>query len=293
MKIQNIGIAGAGTMGYSMADIFAARGYEVTLWNHRQPTLDRAKTKISAESRDKIHYTTDMNDIAHCDIVIENVTESMDIKKGFYESFSKIVDDDTILATNTSGLSINALAKFVTHPERFVGMHWFNPPTLILLIEIIKHDKTRQDVAETVRELAVSIGKKPVLVNKDVLGFAANRIQLAVLREALSLVQKGVVSAEDIDAVMKYGLAFRWACIGPLQTTDFGGIDTFYHVSEYLMKDLEDSHEIPPLLKEHYDKGELGVKTGKGFYDYSNGKDVEVTKERDEKLKKLYAALYK
>ena len=155
----------------------------------------------------------------------------MAIKEGFYESFCKMADADMILATNTSGLSINALAQFVTHRERFLGMHWFNPPTLILLSEISKNDETCQDVAEAVRDLARTIGKKPVIVNKDVLGFAANRIQLAVVREALSLVKKGVVSAEDIDAVMKYGLAFRWACIGPLETMDFGGIDTFYHVS--------------------------------------------------------------
>lgn len=293
MEIKRIGIAGAGTMGYSMADIFASYGFDVTLWNHRKPTLERAKTLISETSRDKIHYTTNLEDIAHLDIVIENVTEDMAIKEGFYESFCKMADADMILATNTSGLSINALAQFVTHRERFLGMHWFNPPTLILLIEIIKNDETCQDVAEAVRDLARTIGKKPVIVNKDVLGFAANRIQLAVVREALSLVKKGVVSAKDIDAVMKYGLAFRWACIGPLETMDFGGIDTFYHVSSYLMKDLDDSHEIPTLLKEHYEKGELGVKTKKGFYDYSNGKDKEATERRNEKLLKVFNVLYK
>jgi 3-hydroxybutyryl-CoA dehydrogenase len=292
MQIKQIGIAGAGTMGYSMADIFASYGYEVTLWNHREPTLERAKTLISEGSRDKIHYTTDMKDIATVDIVIENLTEDLKIKQGFYEALCKIVSDNTIIATNTSGLSINGLAKFVTHPERFLGMHWFNPPTLILLIEIIKNDKTLQSVAETVKELGQSIGKKPVIVNKDVLGFAANRLQLAVIREALSLVEKGVVSEEDVDAVMKYGLAFRWACIGPLETMDFGGLDTFYHVASYLMEDLDDRHTVPALLKEHYDKGELGVKTKKGFYDYSNGKDVEATKARDEKLRKVFEALY-
>lgn len=119
MEIKRIGIAGAGTMGYSMADIFASYGFDVTLWNHRKPTLERAKTLISETSRDKIHYTTNLEDIAHLDIVIENVTEDMAIKEGFYESFCKMADADMILATNTSGLSINALAQFVTHRERF------------------------------------------------------------------------------------------------------------------------------------------------------------------------------
>lgn len=292
MEIKKIGIAGAGTMGYSMADIFAAHGYEVTLWNHREPTLERAKMRISAVSRDKIRYTTDLAALAACDIVIENVTEDLDIKQDFYRRLCPVVGDSTILATNTSGLPINLLARSVTRPERFLGMHWFNPPTLLLLIEIIKNDKTRPEVADAVRDLARSIGKQPVVVQRDVPGFAANRIQLAVIREALSLVEQGVVSPEDMDAVMKYGLAFRWACIGPLETMDFGGIDTFYHVSEYLMKDLDDRHDIPVLLKEHYEKGEFGVKTGKGFYDYSGGKDAEAIRDRDEKLKKLFAALY-
>ncbi|HAY60627.1 MAG TPA: 3-hydroxybutyryl-CoA dehydrogenase [Acidaminococcaceae bacterium] len=293
MNIQKIGIAGAGTMGYSMADIFAAKGFDVTLWNHRAPTLEKAKTHISVASRDKIHYTTQLEDIADSDLIVESVTEDLQIKTDFYDKLSRVVENHTIVATNTSGLSINALAAHVKHPDRFLGMHWFNPPTLILLIEIIKNDHTRQDVAETVRDLSLRIGKKPVIVNKDVFGFAANRLQLAVLREALSMVEQGVVSPEGIDDVMKYGLGFRWACIGPLETVDFGGIDTFYHIAEYLMPDLEDSHAVPALLKEHYDKGELGVKAGKGFYEYSGGKDTAATKARDEKLKKLFDALYK
>ena len=280
-------------MGYSMADIFAAKGFDVTLWNHRASTLEKAKTHISAASRDKIHYTTQLEDIADSDLIVESVTEDLQIKTDFYDKLSRVVENHTIVATNTSGLSINALAAHVKHPDRFLGMHWFNPPTLILLIEIIKNDHTRQDVAETVRDLSLRIGKKPVIVNKDVFGFAANRLQLAVLREALSMVEQGVVSPEGIDDVMKYGLGFRWACIGPLETVDFGGIDTFYHIAEYLMPDLEDSHAVPALLKEHYDKGELGVKAGKGFYEYSGGKDTAATKARDEKLKKLFDALYK
>lgn len=293
MNIKRIGIAGAGTMGYSMADIFAQYGFDVTLWNHRQPTLDKAKTHISEGVREKIAYTTNLNDLSNVDLIIENVTEDEEIKNAFYESLSQIVDDHTIIATNTSGLSINGLAAHVKHPNRFLGMHWFNPPTLILLIEIIKNDATSDDVAQAVYDVALKIDKKPVLVNKDVLGFAANRIQLAVIREALSLVEAGVVSKEGIDDVIKYGLGFRWACIGPLETMDFGGLDTFYHIADYLMPDLEDSHRVPKSLKDHYLKGEYGVKTKQGFYDYHDGKDEQATKQRDEKLQKVYQALYK
>ena len=290
--IRTITIAGAGTMGYSMADIFAQQGYEVTLWNHRQPTLDRAKTKISAGAADKITYTTSMDAFKGRDLIVESIVEDLPAKLAFYKEMSPLTDAHTLIATNTSGLSINKLAEAVTGPDRFLGMHWFNPPTLIPLIEIIKNDKTRPEVAKAIYDLSLAIGKKPVVVEQDVPGFAANRIQLAVLREALSLVQKGVVSVEGIDAVMKYGLGFRWACLGPLETIDFGGLDVFEHISEYLMPDLEDSHDVPPLLAEKVKAGNLGVKTGAGFYDYSGDRAQKATAARDEKFRAVYEALY-
>lgn len=292
MDIKTITIAGAGTMGYSMADIFAQNGYDVILWNHRQPTLDRARTKISPEVANKITYTTGNEAFQGRDLIVECIVEDLPSKLAFYRELSPLVDTDTILATNTSGLSINKLATAVTGPERFLGMHWFNPPTLIPLIEIIKNDKTRPDVARTIYDLALAIHKKPALVEKDVPGFAANRIQLAVLREVLALVRDGVVSVEAADAVMKYGLGFRWACLGPLETIDFGGLDVFYHISEYLVPDLEDSHEVPQLLREKFEAGEYGVKTGKGFYDYSGDKAKAATAARDKKLQAIYNALY-
>lgn len=293
MEIQKIAIAGAGTMGYSMAEIFAANGYEVTLYNHRAETLEKAKTKIAAETVDKIAYTTDMASFAGKDLIVECIAENLDLKLAFYRELSEIADRSTIIATNTSGLSINKLATAVKNPDRFLGMHWFNPPTLIPLIEIIRNDQTRDDVAQAIYELSLAIGKKPAIVNKDVPGFAANRIQLAVLREVCSMVEDGVISKEGADAVMKYGLGFRWACLGPLETVDFGGIDIFYHISEYLMPDLEDSHDVPKILAEAYQAGDFGVKSGKGFYDYSGDKAQEATKMRDEKLQKIFDALYK
>lgn len=213
--------------------------------------------------------------------------------KAFYKEITQIVKEDTILATNTSGISINTLAKAVYKPERFIGMHWFNPSHLILLIEIIKGDQTLESVAQTIKELSISIGKKPVIVQKDVLGFAANRIQFAILREALYLVKQGVISKEDIDSVMKYGLGFRYACLGPLEVADFGGLDTFYHISDYLMKDLCNDTQIPSELAKLYDEGHLGIKSQQGFYDYHDGKDHEAIKHRDDQLLKLYNALYK
>lgn len=291
--IQKITIAGAGTMGYSMAQIFAEYGYEVILWNHRRETLEKAKEKIASGVVDKITYSSEDSAFQGRDLIVECIKEDLDTKLDFYRQMSPKADEKTIIATNTSGLSINTLSEAVQQPERFLGMHWFNPPTLIPLIEIIKNDHTDSAVAQAIYDLSLAIDKKPAVVEKDVYGFAANRLQLAVLREACSMVKDGVISVEGIDSVMKYGIGFRWACLGPLETIDFGGIDTFYHISEYLVPDLEDSHDIPALIKEHFEAGEYGVKTGKGFYDYSNGKDAEATKERDRKLKAVHDALYK
>ncbi len=309
MNISNIVIAGAGTMGSSMAQIYAKYFDNVILYNHRQKSLDKAQERINnnvetlVKSGDmtkqeaekltaSLSYTTSTECFKDCDFVAENLTENVDIKDEFYKTISEVISDDAIITTNTSGLSINRLAKCVKKPERFIGMHWFNPPHLVPLIEIIKGDSTTDEVAQAIYDLSLKIGKKPVIVNKDVAGFAANRLQFAVLREALDLVKNGVVSIEGIDDVMKYGLGFRYACLGPLEVADFGGLDTFYHISEYLMKDLCDSKEPPELLKEHFEAGEYGVKSEKGFYDYTAGKADKAMTERDEKFLKIYHALY-
>ena len=293
MSIYHIGIAGAGTMGFSMAQIFASCGYTVTLWNHREEKLNSAREKIEAAGvTEPITYTTDIHMLADMDLIVENVAENLEVKHAFYRELSEFVSDDTIIATNTSGLSINLLAQAVAKPERFLGMHWFNPPHIIPLIEIICSDVTKKEIAQSIYDLANAIGKKPAIVNRDVPGFAANRLQLAVLREALAMVEDGVITPENIDAVMKYGLGFRWAVLGPLETVDFGGIDIFYHIAEYLIPDLCDSHEIPAKLAEAYEQGKLGTKTGKGFYDYPGNRVREKTAERDAKLKKLLDALY-
>lgn len=309
MNIQSIVVAGAGTMGSSMAQIFAKYHDRVVIYNHREVTLQKAQRRIEenvqtlvqageltpAEAKHllgALSYTTEWDCFSSCDLVVENLAEDLPIKQAFYEKISSLVREDTIIATNTSGLSINTLAKSVQGANRFIGMHWFNPPHLIPLIEIIKGDQTDDAVAQEIYQLSVTINKKPVIVNRDVAGFAANRLQFAVLREALDLVQKGVISKEGVDEVMKYGLGFRYACLGPLEVSDFGGLDTFYHISSYLMKDLCDSKEVPEIMKQHYEAGEYGVKTGAGFYDYSGDRAQQATKERDEKFLKLYHALH-
>ncbi|WP_195200744.1 3-hydroxyacyl-CoA dehydrogenase family protein [Faecalispora jeddahensis] len=308
-QIQKVVMAGAGTMGTSMAQIFAAHGYDTVLYNHREATLEKARRMIElnqealvlsgelsqAESdavKARIQLTSDESCFQNCDVVVESIVENMEAKHQLWQKISALAREDAILTTNTSGLSITEIAKAVQRPERFCGMHWFNPPHLVPLVEVIKGEETEDQTARVVAELAERIGKKAVTVKKDAKGFIGNRLQTAILREALHIVQSGIADAEDVDKAVKYGIGFRYACLGPLETADFGGLDIFYHVAEYLVPDLYSSQEVPALLREKFEKGELGVKTGKGFYDYSGDKGEQAIRERDEKFIRLYHALY-
>ena len=281
--MKRIGICGTGTMGATMAQIFAEKGYETILRGRSEASLERGRGILTMNPSESLVMTTELEKLADCDIIIESIAEHLETKQDFFETLSKIVRPDTILATNTSGLSMNKICERVKGRERFLGMHWFNPSNMIPLIEIICNDETDPKYADAVHALAKSIGKKPVICRKDVPGFIANRIQFAILRECMSIVENDVASAADVDAVMKYGLGFRYAAYGPFEVADFGGLDTFYHISEYLNADLCDSKEPMKLIQDLYEAGHYGVKNGQGFYDYSGEKAAEAVRVRNQK----------
>lgn len=307
--IKKIAIAGAGVMGSSMAQSFAQYGYDVMLYDLKKEILDKSKNLIeinqktsvekailtqkeSDELINRISFTCEKSDFENADLVVEAIIENLDIKHKFWSEISEIVSEEAVLTTNTSGLSISKIAEAVKFPERFCGMHWINPPHIIPLIEVINGDKTDKKTSKLVYDISKYIGKKPIMINKDAAGFVLNRFQFAILREAMHIIEQGIASKEDIDNVFKYGLGLRYACLGPLEIADLGGLDTFYNISSYLFKDLSDTKEVSKLLSELAENGEYGVKSGRGFYDYSNGRDKEVIKKRDEDFYKVSQCLF-
>ena len=294
-------IAGGGIMGASMAQAFGRFDFQVYLYDISKQALDKARDliainqralvdagvvddKTSKETINRINLTTDTDVFGRGDVVIESIVEKLEVKEQFYRQISKLVRGDCIICSNTSAIPISTMAQYVDHPERFLGMHWFNPAHLIPLIEIIKGDRTQQSYVDKIFQLALAINKQPVIINKDVKGFVANRIQFAIVREALHLVENEVISIADLDKVMKYSLGLRYESYGPLEIADFGGLDTFYHISEFLNPDLCDSHEPSKLLGELVKANRLGVKTTGGFYDYDDNSAKEAISHRDNRL---------
>ena len=300
--IKTIAVAGAGTMGALIAQTFASHGYAVVLWNRSEAGLARGRS-IMAENlnaippaeRDAvlsgITMTTDPACFRVADFVLESIAEDLEVKKAFYRQLEPLLKETCLVSTNTSGLSITALAEAFASPERFCGMHWINPANLIPLIEVISGEATAPETAQTVYALSEALEKKPIRV-KDVPGFALNRLQFAVLREALHMVETGAASMEDVDKAMKYGLGLRYACIGPFETADLGGLDIFCGISEYLFADLADDKEPQELLRQKKAGGKLGLKSGEGFFDYSGDRGAKAVEERNRKLTALSKILF-
>lgn len=303
-EIKKIGIAGAGTMGSGIAQIFARKGYNVVMTDISEEILLKSKKLVDIfnislieegiMSKDEIDmvisnidYSTDKKVFSDCDLIIEAIVEKMDIKQIFWKEVEQIARKDAYLATNTSGLSINKISELVQIKERFIGMHFWNPPHIIPLVELIKGDKTTDNTVEVLKELLIIIDKEPVVVQKDAPGFIGNRLQFAAFREAMYIVDQGIATAEDVDKAMRFGPGFRYPVIGPLQTADLGGLDTFYYISSYLFNELSDIKEPPEFLKSKMENGKLGVKSKEGFYDYSDGKDEEAIKNRDKMFFKM------
>lgn len=304
-------VAGAGVMGASLAQVYAETGYDVVLYDLAEKFLDRGKHLIalnqetlvkaglitaddSAALVQRISFSCDdaCFAAADVDIILESIVEKLEIKQGFWEKVSRLANAHCLLATNTSGLHISDIAAKMDHKDRFMGQHWLNPPHLLPLAELIIGADTAAETVTRMKDLVRGLGKNPVCV-KDINGFIINRLQFAILREAMHIVDSGAATVEDIDDVMKYGMGLRLAALGPFRIADLGGLDTFDHISQYLFADLDNSKEGNSYLHSLVEDGKLGVKSGQGYYDYSGDKADEAIKERDELFIKLAKCLYK
>ena len=282
MKISNIGIVGAGTMGSGISQVAALTGYDIVLQDVSEEATNRGlgtinkslqrlvdREKITADAKDtairKIKTTTDLAALADCDLVIEAATENMALKLELFEKIDSVVRPETIIASNTSSLSLTKLASVSNRPDKVIGMHFFNPVPMMALVEIIRALQTSDDTFTRVDELTRELGKIPVSV-KDSPGFVVNRMLVPMINEAVFILYEGIASADEIDAAMKLGAGHP---MGPLALADMIGIDVCLYVMNILLEEFGDSKFRPcPLLKQMVDAGYLGRKSSKGFFDY-------------------------
>lgn len=310
MKFEKIAVIGAGIMGHGIAQVMAQGGKQVILNDISDQILTTAKEKIGAGMQllvdngmyeqehiqpalERIFCSSDLDAVADADLIIEVIPERWELKEQLYKKLANISKKSAVWASNTSGMPINKLAGLTDRPELFAGVHFFMPAHLVPLVEVIQGDATKPEVIQAFMELLKECGKSPVHVKMDIPGFIGNRLQHALAREAMSLLQKGVASAEDIDTVVKTSLAIRLVFTGPIEQRDLNGLDTHLSIAEYLYKDLENTTVPLTTLSEKVQAGNLGLKTGVGFYDWRQTTQAEVTAKKNQQLINMVKMLSK
>lgn len=285
-KINDIAVIGAGLMGHGIAQIFAANGYQVSLFDLEEPILSKALEGIRSnltlmagkgightddieQILSRIRTTVDLQDaVAGVQFVVEAVIEDLGVKQQLFQKIDGLCPPESILATNTSVISITEIAQNAQNRERILGTHFWNPPYLVPLVEVIRGQDTADKTMDTTYELLKSVGKHPVRVKKDVPGFVGNRLQHALWREAISIVEKGIADPAMVDECVKFGFGLRLPVLGPLENADMVGLDLTLAIHDYILKHIEDSPEPSELLRQKVGKNELGFKTGKGFQEW-------------------------
>jgi 3-hydroxybutyryl-CoA dehydrogenase len=305
MFISKMGILGAGTMGHGIAQCFAVKGWKVSIHDLRRELLETVPARIranlelfveagwvSGEAAEKalknIILGKDLpSTVQGAGLVIETISEQLDLKRNLFAELENRVSPETILCTNTSALSITAISRGLKNPERVLGTHFWNPPHILPCVEVIKSEFTSDRVFEEVVALLAALGKEPVRVLRDVPGFLGNRMQHALQREAMHLVDEGIAAPEEVDKVAKFGFGLRLALMGPLERSDWGGLDITFQVQKYLLSFLCNETNPSKELTEKVAAGHWGVKTGQGWFDWPEEKKARAIRERDRKLMAL------
>jgi 3-hydroxybutyryl-CoA dehydrogenase len=304
---ENIAVIGAGLMGHGIAQIFAIHGHPVVLMDLQEALLSQAIKNIRANlslmapkgiissaeiepAIQRIKTTTDLKEaVSGAQFVVEAVLEKLELKQKIFQDLDSLTPPDTVLATNTSVISITQIAQKSKNRSRIVGTHFWNPPYLIPLVEVVRGDETAPEVVEKTYALLQRVGKHPVRVQKDVPGFVGNRLQHALWREAISIVEHGIADAATVDECIKFGFGLRLPQLGPMENIDMVGTDLTLAIHDYILKHLEKSPDSSPILAEKVAQGELGFKTGRGFQKWSPEQAQQSRKELVEYLLKMTA----
>lgn len=297
-EITKAAILGAGTMGPDIAAIFARHQVEVSLTDVDPAALERAERAVESAlatlveggvitqeaaraGTSRVEFTTDQGRaLDQAEFVLEAIPEQLDLKQALFQEIDDRVSPETILASNTSGIPIAQIAEAASRPERVIGTHWLNQPHVIPVVEVVKSDQTSPAVVEATSGLLRDLEMVPVLIHGNVPGFIHNRILFVIYREVLHLLEEGLVSAEDIDNVTKWAIGPKLTAVGPLELLDVAGLDTYQNVATYLNPDLHSAGDVSGLVRERVKAGQVGIKSGRGMYDYREEDLAALMKDR-------------
>ena len=308
---EKIGIIGGGKMGVGIGQLFASKGHEVKIL-YVGNDKERGDSQVNMEANlnflasqdvigkedipkimSKVTYTEEIQDIADfADIVFEAIVENLEVKQEMFKKLDELCPQEAILASNTSALSITLIAEKARHKERIIGTHFWNPAYLIPLVEVVKTKDVSEEVVARTFDALKNAGKHPVIVEKDVPGFLANRLQHCLFRESISIVEQGIASPAAVDEAIKYGFGMRVGIMGPFEVMDSCGLDMTKAIHEFVFPDIEDTHEVQKLVTDNIAAGRLGFKTGgHGIEDWTQEEMKKSAEELNVKLVKVAKAL--
>jgi 3-hydroxybutyryl-CoA dehydrogenase len=310
MAAERIAVLGLGTMGHGIAQIFASTGHRVRAYDSaaqaRNSLKDRIRGNLDQKARlglspgldpdavlDRIEIVSELEpSVQGADFVVEAVREDLPTKKDLFKRLEDLVSEETILASNTSTFPMTEMSRRLRHPQRTLVTHWFNPPHIIPLVEVVPGRKTSEETVRRAMDLLDRNGKLAIRLRREVPGFLVNRIQAAVFREIWDLVEQGVATPEQVDLAVSSSIGLRLAAAGPFEIADFAGLDITGHVFGHLLKEISSSRSLPPAVDRLVKEGRYGVKSGRGIYDYTPERIEERQSRRDRLFLQLVDLLH-